>query len=266
MLLKTDWNKYLHNIRETEIKKVFDHYGNRLFSKGLEIGCGDGYQTTFLSKHCEQFISGDLNFNRIKETLKVPSVIYKQFDADNLKGIFSPQEFDFIFSSNVIEHLSDPKGFLDNVHVYLEDNGFMVCIIPSRLVKVSYLLLHCVNLFVLIVDRLIGLFQGKKIFRGENIKNENNINILKNKSLSKNKFGKIFFPQIHGNFKSHTEEFIKFGKSRWEALFKETGYNVERYIKGSAFSGYGFGWDRLRLVLEYLGWSSEHVFILKKKN
>jgi hypothetical protein len=92
---------------------------------------------------------------------------------------------------------------------------------------------------------------------------ENNIN--KAESKKKNKYLKILLPQVHGNFNSHAEEFAKFGKKSWEDLFQENGFIVEKYLKGPAASGYGFNLNGLRNIFEYLGWSSEHIFILRKK-
>ncbi len=71
-------------------------------------------------------------------------------------------------------------------------------------------------------------------------------------------------PQIHGNYKTHIEEWRSWGKDNWQKLFEDNGYLVLNYTKGPAFSGYGFGWDHLRGILEKFGWASEHIFILKK--
>ena len=264
MFLKTDWTQHIHWIRRNEVEKVFSFLGSKKFKSGIEFGAGDGHQTIFLAPHFVTFISSDLNFGRIKENQKLSDVQYVKCDADNLEGIFEDKQFDLIFSSNMLEHLSNPKSFLKNVHMILKDGGYNVHVVPNRFVKITFTLFFYANVLTLILDRIIGLFQGKKIFRGAEIYLENNINVI-----SKNKegrFRKIFIPSIHGNFKSHTEEFTKFGKKSWENLFMECEFEVVKYIKGPAFSGYGFGFDKLRGIFEYLGWSSEHIFILKKKN
>ncbi|MEK7642697.1 MAG: class I SAM-dependent methyltransferase [Patescibacteria group bacterium] len=245
-----------------EIDLVFKHLPLAGFSKGLEIGCGDGYQTTLLRNRFKEFVACDLNFKRIKEELKISNVVYKQYDADNLEGVFQSEEFDFIFSSNVMEHLSRPRQFLNNTRFFLKNDGYVVHIVPSRFLKITYIFLHFINLVVLVINRTTQIFFSRGGTEKTNLSMENNIN--KSVLEKKNKLSQILFPQIHGNFDSHIEEFIKFGKKEWQKMFEESGFNVVRYVKGPAFSGYGFGFNRLRKLLHYLWWSSEHIFILKK--
>jgi len=88
MIGKPDWTKYLHTIRKKEVDTVFSLLPQTHFVSGLEIGAGDGFQTTLLASHIERLVSSDLNFNRIKESLKIPSVEYKTIDADAIEGIF----------------------------------------------------------------------------------------------------------------------------------------------------------------------------------
>jgi protein-L-isoaspartate O-methyltransferase len=147
---------------------------------------------------------------------------------------------------------------------FLSNDGYAVHVVPSRWIKVSYLFLHYPNLIFLVMDRLWGKLQGEAFFRGADINFENNIN-LKEKSLSTNRwFKKIILPPVHGNFSSHWQEFKSFGRKDWESLFKRAGYSIASYSRGPAFSGYGFGFFGLRSLLEFLGFFSEHIFILKK--
>lgn len=264
MLLKANWKEYLHGIRKQEMDAIFSCLGNRQFSSALEIGAGDGYQTTLLAKRCGALISTDLNFKRIKEELKVNGVIYQQCDADDLAGKFDREHFDLIFSSNLIEHLRDPAGFLGNTRNLLTPGSYGVHIVPGRLLKVSFFVLHYLNLFILALDRLVGLFQGKKLFRDSQISLENNINRSSGQRTGRFKF--FFVPLIHGNFRSHREELKKFGKVEWQELFERAGFKVVFYIKGPVFSGYGFGFAKFRRFLKSLGLCSEHIFIIQKNN
>src|SRR3989344_3006542 len=90
MLGKTNWTDHLHNIRKREIDLVFSLLSRTHFVSGLEIGAGDGFQTTLLAPHIDKLISSDLNFKRIKDSLKVSNVEYRQVYADNITGVFSP--------------------------------------------------------------------------------------------------------------------------------------------------------------------------------
>ena len=265
MICKTDWTQYLHAIRRREIEIVLALLPKKQFTSGLEIGAGDGFQTTLLAPLVEKLISSDLNFNRIKESLKVPGVEYKILDADAIEGMFRPNSFDLIFSSNVLEHVRDSLNVLISTRPMLKDDGYAVHIIPSRPLKIFYLLLHYPNLMLLAVDRILGKLKGKPFFQGANINLENNINLaVSPPSDWQSRLRKFLLPSVHGNFPNHREEFIAFGKREWDKKFREAGYNIATYKRGPAFSGFGFGFNRVRKLLERFGVSSEHIFILKK--
>src|SRR3989344_1232984 len=262
MLGKTNWTDHLHNIRKREIDLVFSLLSRTHFVSGLEIGAGDGFQTTLLAPHIDKLISSDLNFKRIKDSLKVSNVEYRQVDADNITGVFSPASFDLIFSSNVLEHVRSPKTVLGATHKMLRYDGYAVHIVPSRAIKIFYLLLYYPHLFFLAIERLFGKLKGESFFQGAGVNLGNNINLAVQSPSSR--FKKFLFPSVHGNFRSHGEEFIAYGRDKWEKLFTDNGYSVKAYANGPAFSGYGFGFNNLRRLLERLGVSSEHIFILKK--
>lgn len=264
MIGKTDWTEYLHEIRRQELAKVFSLMPVTNFAHGLEIGAGDGYQASRLATHVAKLISSDLNFKRIKEKWKVPGVVYQIIDADQIAGVFQAGQFDLIFSSNVLEHLQNPAKFLADTCPLLAPNGYAVHIVPSRLIKIFYLLFYYPNLAVLALDRLLGKLAGRAFFQGADIALENNINrgAVKPKRIS-GRLSKFIWPSPHGNFPNHRAEFSAFGRRRWERLFHDAGYKVVSYARGPLFSGYGFGWRTPRRWLERLGLSSEHTFILQ---
>ncbi len=259
---KADWNTHLHMTRRREVEILLGYVGERRFRHGIEFGAGDGFQTTLLAPRCERYVSSDLNFKRFKESLKVPGVEYRICDADRLGGVFTEGEFDFVFSSSMLEHLSRPEDFLLNTHRALSSGGIAVHIVPSRFLKIMYLFLFYPHLFLLALDRIAGLFSGKKVFRGGGVSLENNLNPVAHKP--RGRWRKLLLPQVHGNFHSHWAEYKGFGTRRWERLFEAAGFLLEARIKGPVFSGYGFGWDRLRGTLEQAGICSEHIFILRR--
>lgn len=265
MILKTNWEKHLHTIRAYEIKKIIDMLPRKYFKKGIEFGAGDGYQTSLFAPYFENYVSTDLNFKRIKDSFKIASVTYLQCDADNIPAaLFEKNSFDIVFSSNLIEHLSNPEKFLCDTKALLVPEGFAVHVVPGRLVKVSYLGLFYLNLLVLILDRLVGIFFGKKIFRGSKINLENNINTKHQNRLTN--FERFFLPRIHGNYPTHYKEFYSWGKHTWIQLFENNGFKLVAYGKGKVFSGYGFGFNILRIILEKIGLFSEHIFVFKKND
>ena len=264
MIGKTNWTQYLHAIRKREINLVFSLLPQKHFVSGLEVGTGDGYQTTLLAPHIDKFISSDLNFKRIKDSLKVRNVTYKTIDADGVDGVFEDEAFDFIFSSNVLEHMRDPYKFLTATQHQLTDDGYAVHIVPSRHIKIFYLALYYPHMVLLATDRILGKLKGEAFFKGSNINLENNINTGDQAQKPPSRLKKFLFPSPHGNYSGHIQEFTRYGKSSWERTFREAGYSTVAYAKGPAFSGYGFSFVFVGRMLEYFGVSSEHIFILKK--
>ncbi len=260
MFLKTDWITHLHKTRAHEIKLLFDFLGGKHIESGLEIGAGDGYQTSLLSQKIHNLVSTDLNFNRIK--IKTDKVTYIQADADNLSEVFVGKDFDLIFSSSVLEHLTNLDSFLLNSHDLLNTDGYAVHFVPTRFMKIVYLIMFYPNVTLLIIDRLIGLFKGKEIFRGYKGDSDNNVNVVKEKT---SRWVRLLLPSIHGAYKSHYEEFVMWGDSRWRDVFKKNNYQIVGVIQGGVHSGYGFGIDFIRPVLSFFGICSVNGYVLRKK-
>jgi len=51
MKLKTDWKQYIQNIRIKEIEIIEPILFKNRIDKGLEIGAGNGFQSSILKKH-----------------------------------------------------------------------------------------------------------------------------------------------------------------------------------------------------------------------
>jgi SAM-dependent methyltransferase len=264
MIFKTDWKNHLHKIRKNEIDKIFNFLGNKKFETGLEIGCGDGFQSSILALKFNKFISADLNFDRIK--IKVPNIEYVKCDADNFEDVFKNEQFDVIFTSSFLEHLSNPIGFLENSKNYLKKDGYAINIVPSRFMKISYILMFYPNLFILFLYRLLNFFKGKTFFSKVNNNLENNINKKDfGQPLSKSRI-KMLWPSLHGNYRSHFQEFIMWGDKNWSKLFADSGYKIIAKLKGQVHSGYGFGFDTIRNILEAIKFHSTTIFILQKND
>lgn len=263
MSFKTNWKKYLHTLRSREIEMVRNYFHEKKFNDGIEFGCGDGFQSGLLKKMCHHLISTDLNGKRLDPSLKHPEVVYALEDADAISSELLKKRFDFVFSSNLIEHLAHPDHLLQAIRVILQSDGYVVHVVPARGLKLSYLLLFYVSLMDLFLDRIVDFVQGKKFFQGNPAVSENNINAVIPKKQSR--WFRLLLPQIHGNYTSHYKEWRSWSKKSWSHMFEQNGFSIEKIIPGPVYSGYGFGWDTLRALLEKIGFTSEHIFILRKK-
>lgn len=263
MSFKTNWKNYLHRLRSREIEMVRDYFHGKNFNQGIEFGCGDGFQSGLLKQMCHQLMSTDLNGKRLDTKLKHPEVVYTLEDADAVSKELLKKRFDFVFSSNLIEHLAHPDHLLQATRIMLQSDGYAVHVVPARGLKLSYLLLFYISLMDLFLDRMLDLVQGKKLFQGNPAVSENNINAVIPKKQSR--WLRLVLPQIHGNYTSHYKEWKSWSKKSWSDIFEQNGFSIEKIIPGPVYSGYGFGWDTLRVLLEKIGFTSEHIFILRKK-
>jgi hypothetical protein len=76
----------------------------------------------------------------------------------------------------------------------------------------------------------------------------------------------FLLPQVHGVSDSNFKEFIAFKKSSWVNIFNLNGFEVVDILKGPVYSGYAFNLNLLRITFEKLGFSSENIFICRKKH
>jgi ubiquinone/menaquinone biosynthesis C-methylase UbiE len=109
--------------RECSIKKYLKLIKNK--DQVLDLGCGLGYFTRLLSKQSKNVKGIDIE----EDCINFAKNQYK--DAKFLVGnalntTFPDEEFDFIFSSEVIEHLPDDKKYMKEVNRILKKEGYFL--------------------------------------------------------------------------------------------------------------------------------------------
>lgn len=103
-------------------------YGKRNF---LDVGCGDGYNLDLLKKYgwkCYGFEKG--NKGKVKN-------IY--FHKDIYKVNFSGRKFDYIRIWHVLEHVPNPKSFLEKIYSLMSDKGKVLIGVPNTRSLYSFL-------------------------------------------------------------------------------------------------------------------------------
>jgi len=103
--------------------------------KVLDVGCGTGYGSFFLASYSVNQVDAIDSF--------VPALDYAQqvyahprlkyLDGDALELPYTDKSFDFVFSSQVIEHVPSSRRFLQEIHRVLRDDGFCLITTPNRL-------------------------------------------------------------------------------------------------------------------------------------
>jgi SAM-dependent methyltransferase len=266
MRIKADPTESLHCLKRREIGAVFGNCPKKLFRKTLELGAGDGYQSTLLAEYTEELICTDLNPRRLKRT-DGPNVLFRIVDAENAGEHFNRGEFDMVFSSSLLEHLPDPGRALAGMHKILRDDGIGVHLMPNRLWKITTVLLHIPNRLVTVVDRFLGgvtFSRASRRSRGQTKETYggNNLKVARRKQ---SRLIRPFLPRIHGVSTGTFAEFLAFGRQRWVREFEAAGFEVLAITRITFSSGYGFGFERLRRLIEKCGCYTVLAYVVCKK-
>lgn len=102
------------------------------FRSFLEIGCGNGYVLTGVSKrfphatlHGSEIFTAGLGF----AANRLPAVNLMQMDARNIPFA---EEFDVIGAFDVLEHIEADERVLGQIHAALMPHGFMLLTVPQH--------------------------------------------------------------------------------------------------------------------------------------
>lgn len=148
----------------------------------------------------------------------------------------------------------------------LADDGVAVHVMPNVVWKLGHLALHLPNKAVRFVEIMTEEGGWRNVVnraRASPPAAEHGNN-PKTVHPPRSALAGLLSPEPHGVSSGHLEELRAFSERRWYREFERAGWEVAVVRKGPLASGYGFGLDRLRTALEWLGLSSEHVFIAVK--
>jgi O-antigen biosynthesis protein len=102
----------------------------------LDIACGEGYGSAFLSMRASEVVGIDSNSATIEHARVTYSWVHNvRFDVGNCGDIAeNPEKFDAIVSFETIEHLdeNDQTKFLENVRRSLKPDGLFIVSSPER--------------------------------------------------------------------------------------------------------------------------------------
>lgn len=261
MISPAEWKNYIHNHRKREIELIKEFLNGQHFESGLEIGAGDGYQSNFLISFVDDLYCTELDEERLIGSNG--NIRYKICDAERIDTYFEPKQFDFIFSSNLFEHLPNPEAALRGIHKLLKQDGLSIHIMPSPFWALCHVIFHypavCIGLLRKLIKRELKISlqaEDNVDYRGNNLK-------LGNRSGGRVK--RALLPRPHGVSGTLVKEFFAFGKRRWIKEFEKENFEVVSVLKGPVSSGYGFGLDSIRHALEKAGLTGEYIYIIRKK-
>jgi SAM-dependent methyltransferase len=245
---------------------VFDTVPLGALGDGLEIGGGDAFLASLFGPRCRSFVTTDSYRSRLADGSATLPIGTKRLVCDATHLPFADASFDFVFSSSVLEHIRDRVPVYRELRRCLRPGGLMLHIVPSRTWKVLQLLFYYPHYLIGGVDLALDALANA-------LKPRRQAATMSAQALDTNRWSderritlrlilKNLVPQPHGEYSGNIAELRAFGVRSWEREFAAAGLATQQIILLPLYSGYGFGFDRLRRLGERLGLSSHNAFVL----
>lgn len=150
----------------------------------LDVGCGNGtFMAAFARASAE--VSGlEVNQTLVdiaKDTLKDEDVRGEVFFYDGITFPFPNNSFDYAFSVSTLEHVSDPRRILSEIHRVLKPGGKLYLAFPNRWRPLET---HTGVLFLSYVPRSLAHFILQTFWRRNSV-DELNLHFLSYWSLKR---------------------------------------------------------------------------------
>jgi 2-polyprenyl-3-methyl-5-hydroxy-6-metoxy-1,4-benzoquinol methylase len=100
----------------------------------FEYGCGNGYGSFYLSGMSQNVVAVDINKTVIHECKKQyqnNNLFFQLVEPEKNTG-FDESSFDVVVSFQVIEHIYDVPGYLNELKRVMKENGVLIITTPNR--------------------------------------------------------------------------------------------------------------------------------------
>ncbi|MFQ5767168.1 MAG: class I SAM-dependent methyltransferase, partial [Acidobacteriota bacterium] len=199
----------------------------------LELGCGNAFHSYLFSKSFDEIIATDLyREDPLTHTigLQRAAAVRRILKADNLHIVgaladslpLTSESVDFVFSSNVLEHVPARQAAIREIYRVLRPNAVCLTIVPAAMERVYNL---PISYFMVLRSMCRGLMLHLR--RSEQAASETageadsrsgrrwGVMARARRFLAKN-YPTFPFPKPHGEYRSSTEEFMAHRPGNWE--------------------------------------------------
>jgi SAM-dependent methyltransferase len=256
MQIRTPWPIARSRQRGREFVAVFGGVAPGSLGTMLEVGSGDGYMASLLAPFGARLVTteptrGVPEFARELPRLRCSVTALPLPDA----------AFDFIFSSSVLEHVRDRDAAMAEMRRCLRPGGVMIHLMPSPTWKLLQLTLYYPHVVLsgleAVGPRPKQLANGSTTTSSTELWHDGGTKLTLWQEVKRG-----VFPRVHGEFDGHVRELFGFRARTWSAAFAGAGFAVYGRLSLPLYSGYGFGFERLRRLGEACGLSAHNAFIV----
>jgi SAM-dependent methyltransferase len=191
-------------IRRAELEIVRRHLSPPL--RILELGGGNGLQAKTLQSWGNDVTSLDVQAEEGAQHFPV-----SLYDGRTLP--FPPATFDVVFSSNVLEHVTDLSGLLTEAKRVLRPAGLMIHMLPTP----SWRFWTMITYYFAVGPALLSRRSKKG--------GPPSSNVRKKRTLFRRLAG-LVFPGAHGVFPSAISELYYYSARSWLKVFRANGLTV----------------------------------------
>ena len=225
----------LHEL--TKIMDLFPHAG-----RILEIGAGAGWQSEALTNAGYRVTAIDLQHTAYR-SVQCRSIV--QYDGTRMP--FADGRFACLFSSNVLEHVTDLEAFQVEALRVVDPKGVAIHLMPSATWRFWTFLAHYLYLGKQLLLRLLRLADftaDKSDARGF----EEKLSSYGKREI----FRRIVLPDRHGEVGNVFSEVFHFSRFRWRAHFRRSDWSLVGIRPTRLFyTGYALTGRRLSLRVRY---------------
>lgn len=238
------WPRYYH-FRAQELDLVDSLCPLPRGGTMLELGCGNAFHSYLFSDRFDFCIATDLHredprthtiglerARRLAEILNFKGLQVVGATAERLP--FASGSIDFVFSSNVLEHVPDRVSTVAEIYRVLRPGGMCLTIVPAAMERVYNLPVSYVRI---LHSMALGMRQHLKQEQPDTVAGHG-AEPVSSPPRSQSSFrGKALgflgrhypgfpFPKPHGEYDSSTEEFLAHRPGQWDALFQAQPFSL----------------------------------------
>lgn len=251
--------RVLDTVRACELEQALAHFppttqGGAVCSV-LELGAGAGYQARIMSEAGYRVLAIDMASSYYR-AVRVHEVV--EYDGRTIPA--GDGTFDVVFSSNVLEHVAEIDGLLEEMRRVLKPGGRAIHILPTASCRLWSIPAH----YLWLGKRLATLVRRR--LAGPDLGQASEERAPRRPTSAREWIG-TFVPLPHGERGNTLTEMYYFSSFWWARKFRDHGFTVRRIepnwifytMANSMADSIRFG---LRRTLSRLLGSSCRIYVL----
>lgn len=255
------WEGY-YKIRYEEFKKFSCLFPEKKFSETLEIGCGIGFQSAFLSCLSDKVTASDVDYGGMIQHSRGLELTHKFIESTGIGNIdvinanaenlpFADEQFDFIYCSYSFQYVLNKNGALREIKRVLKKDGHFFCILPTSVYRIKAAFKYYPTVSGKILRVIGGIFAKKNV---STVRDQTDAPVIK-------KHTRLLPPPDDDN-NSFLSELYLYSTRRWKKLFSNNAFEITN-IKYTSFKNHTGSRSYLNHLKDRM--VSDGIIILAKK-